>query len=436
VDNFFSSGFAFPTFTLLSSAVIDMGERAQTTHGYLDHEMLHSWWGNGVLVAPEDGNWCEALASYGANYYGFVLDGDAEEARRKRRNYSHFLSRMKPEEDKPLGTFGQENGCNRSVAYDKGAAVFHMLACKMGQQAFWSAMRRMTHEHVGEYVSWEDIRGLCERESGADLKVFFDQWVRQAGAPLLQVVEATLYSDSQELAVAITQGEPAFELDVPLRIAYVDRAEDLTVPVAEPTQVVRIPVQGAPVSLEIDPDYDVFRKMPPDFIVPTTASTRYGTAFTSVVPDGEVPESYEKIRSIFASSFEDHERIERTARDVNGPDLAKRCALILGDAAKAPIVSAFLDAIEFPIRLHDGGFEVDGVIYSKPEQSVLCTVRQPDVPGGGVTVVFANSEEWIPSPFAVPMYDRSLVVFEAGRPVVRKDFERPMIVHVNNASKG
>ena len=187
VDNFFSSGFAFPTFTLLSSPVIDMGERAQTTHGYLDHEMLHSWWGNGIHVDPDDGNWCEALASYGANYYGYVLDGEDEEARRKRRNYSHFLSRIKPEDDKPLGTYGREDGCSRSIAYDKGAAVFDMLARKMGQNAFWSAMRRFTHEYVGEYASWEDIRKLCERECGADLGPFFEQWVRRGGAPPLSL---------------------------------------------------------------------------------------------------------------------------------------------------------------------------------------------------------------------------------------------------------
>ncbi|MFQ5590684.1 MAG: hypothetical protein ACE5HE_05955, partial [Phycisphaerae bacterium] len=76
VDNFFSSGFAFPTFTLLSSQVINMGSRSQSAHGYLDHEMLHCWWGNGIHVDPRDGNWCEALASYAANYYGYVLDGD------------------------------------------------------------------------------------------------------------------------------------------------------------------------------------------------------------------------------------------------------------------------------------------------------------------------------------------------------------------------
>jgi hypothetical protein len=231
----------------------------------------------------------------------------------------------------------------------------------------------------------------------------------------LIIADAAFQPSSQELAVTITQGKTAFEVDVPLRI---------------------VPVQGVPLSVEIDPDYDLFRKIPPEFIIPTTASTRYGTAFASVVPDGEVPASYEKIRSIFASSFEDHERIERTAGAVTGGDLAERCALILGDAARAPIVSAFLDAVEFPVRIHENGFEFEGVTYSKSEHSFLCTVRQPGVPGGGVTVVYANSIESIPSPFSIPMYDRSLVVFESGRAVFRKDFERPAVVQVEQAAGG
>jgi len=185
VDNFFSGGSAFPCFTLLSSAVIDMGERSRTAHGYIDHEMLHSWWGNGIHVDPRDGNWCEALASYGANYYGYILDGNEAEARRKRRNYSHFFSRIKSEQDKPLGTYGRPEGCNRQIAYDKGAAVFHMLAHKTGQDRFWAAMRRFTAEFVGGSASWEDIRRICEAESGLSLETFFRQWVRQEGAPQL-----------------------------------------------------------------------------------------------------------------------------------------------------------------------------------------------------------------------------------------------------------
>ncbi len=190
VDNFFSSGFAFPTFTLLSSAVINMGERSQTAHGYIDHEMLHSWWGNGIMVDPQDGNWCESLTSYATNYYGYVLDGEVDEARRKRRNYAHYLSRMKPEKDRPLGNYNREESCSRGVAYSKGAAVFHMLARKIGQDRFWAAMREFTEKFAGRYASWEDIRELLEAQAEVSLETFFTQWIRTAGAPMLELTEA------------------------------------------------------------------------------------------------------------------------------------------------------------------------------------------------------------------------------------------------------
>ena len=54
VENFFSSGFAYPGFTLLSSQVVEMGERGLRP-GHLDHELLHEWWGNGVLGARRSG---------------------------------------------------------------------------------------------------------------------------------------------------------------------------------------------------------------------------------------------------------------------------------------------------------------------------------------------------------------------------------------------
>ena len=91
VENFFSSGFAFPGFTLLSSQVIEMGERGLRP-GYLDHELLHNWWGNGVLPSRESGHWAEALATYGANYMRPVLEGRSEQGRAQRRSVAEALS--------------------------------------------------------------------------------------------------------------------------------------------------------------------------------------------------------------------------------------------------------------------------------------------------------------------------------------------------------
>ena len=433
VDNFFSSGFAFPTFTLLSSAVINMGERAQTAHGYLDHEMLHSWWGNGIHVDPKDGNWCEALTSYGANYYGYVLDGKDDQARRKRRNFSHFLSRIKPEDDKPLGTYGRKNGCGRKIAYDKGAAVFHMLASKIGQDTFWAAMRRFTAERVGTLATWDTIREICEKESGKDLKRFFMQWVRSAGAPLLVIQKARYNSSEQTVTLTITQTNTAFELDIPLRFRLVTGSENVTVSINQTTQDVTVPVNGVPQSVELDPDYHVFRKVPIDQIIPTTATTRYGHAFTSILPAGDVPEAYKRMQEIFAGSFDESEKMERIAGKVEGDALAERCALILGDAARDPYIAAFLAAVEFPVTFEEEGFTFDGEDYFDPGDAILATAAHPGLSGGGITVIFANSEKAIPSAFAIPMYDRSVVVFHNKRPILRQDLEHRAVVIVEGS---
>ena len=66
--HFFSSGFAYPGFTVLGPRVVGMAPRSLRP-GFLDHELVHNWWGNGVYVDPDDGNWCEALTSFCANAF-------------------------------------------------------------------------------------------------------------------------------------------------------------------------------------------------------------------------------------------------------------------------------------------------------------------------------------------------------------------------------
>ncbi len=430
VDNFFSSGFAFPTFTLLSSAVINMGERSQTAHGYIDHEMLHSWWGNGVMVDPQDGNWCEALTSYATNYYGYILDGEPDEARRKRRNYAHFLSRMKPERDRPLGTFGQKDGCGRGIAYNKGAAVFDMLARTIGQDDFWAAMRDFTKQFVGRYASWEDIRRVCEEHSATSLDTFFKQWVRSAGAPELTITGTTYLPATQVLMLIVSQGGTVFDLDVPVRIVHASGTMDVSVHLTKAAETFELPLQVVPLTVELDPDYLVFRKIPLGDILPTTAATRYGDKLTVVLPPEGAPEAYATVQSIFESSFEEDERITMAAGEPNETALAKRCVLILGDAVRNPYIAAFLSAVEFPVSWDEDGFEVSGVRYDAPDDGILCTMAHPGVPGGGITVVYGNSEAGIPKPMNIPMYEHSLVIFDQAKPIVRLDFEKHPTVTV------
>jgi len=205
------------------------------------------------------------------------------------------------------------------------------------------------------------------------------------------------------------------------------------VPLHQASAEATLPANGTPVSVELDPDYHLFRKVPLDHIVPTTAATRRGDAFSCVLPAGDVHEQYKMMQSIFESSFEDGERTAVVAGEIKDGALAERSVLILGSAVHDPYISAFLSAIEFPLQWIDGGFKVDGVEYTDPGDAVLCTARHPGVPGGGVTVVFANSDNAIPRANIIPMYSHSLVIFKDGRRVLRRDFEPRSVVQVDGS---
>ena len=65
VENFFPTGFGFPSYTLMGGRVLRL---PFIIHTSLGHEIAHCWWGNGVYVDYSGGNWSEALTSYVADY--------------------------------------------------------------------------------------------------------------------------------------------------------------------------------------------------------------------------------------------------------------------------------------------------------------------------------------------------------------------------------
>ena len=65
VENFFPTGYGFPSFTLLGGSVIRLPFIIDTS---FPHEIAHSWWGTAVQVDLREGNWSEGLATYLADY--------------------------------------------------------------------------------------------------------------------------------------------------------------------------------------------------------------------------------------------------------------------------------------------------------------------------------------------------------------------------------
>ncbi len=437
IENFFSSGFAFPTLTLFGPAVMHMGDNA-FRHGYLDHELVHSWWGCGVDVDPRDGNWCESLTSYCTNHYGHILEDDDAGARKRRRDYSNFLSRLKPKHDKPLATYGQPGGTGRGVAYSKGAAVFHMLARKIGQDAFWSACRSLTHNYLGRHANWDDLKKAFENASNQNLDTFFEQWVRGSGAPILRLVSAEYDGETGNLAVEIDQGETDFDLDVPLRVFHGDAHEDVVVNVSSANVTVQIPTHNRSTAIELDPDYHIFRKLDLTEIMPTSNTTKSAKHLTIIKPAGDLFEEYETAIEGFVKVVckrKDAVCVTLIADDSLTADaIEKGGVLMIGDAVRHPVAQELLSRSDSPIVWTDRGFTIDGQEFNQPNQAVFCTVHNPDSSEDGITVYHGNDQPALANAALLGFYANSLLVFETdtrSEVVLRRDFESTQKIAVS-----
>jgi hypothetical protein len=356
------------------------------------------------------------------NYYGFVLDEDESGARKQLRNQSNFLSSIEPEADKPLGTFGLDDGAGRGIGYQKSASVFHMLERKIGREAMFAGLRRLTEEQMGRHANWEDLQEAFQKEAGQeDLEPFFRQWVRTGGAPLLELRDARHEPGNPWVEVTIAQGETEFVLDVPLRLYYGERTEDLEITIDQRVDTVRVPCEPEGLTaIELDPDYHLFRRLKPDEVMPTSSVTRHAERLLVVTPEGELAEGYQVAIDSFRRAVlgdEDdprkgHELLLRTASEIEAGDLLETDVLVLGDAVRHPAVVELLARTRNPVTWGDRGFTIEDSEYSAPRQAVFLTVHHPDVFESGVTVYYGNSPEALSNARVLEYYANSLLVFD------------------------
>jgi hypothetical protein len=281
VENFFPTGYGFPSYTLLGGTVIRLPFIPQTS---LRHEIAHSWWGNGVLVDYASGNWCEGLTTYVADYLSREISS-AEDARLYRRQIlEEYATLAASGGDLPLRLFGSRSSpATRAVGYGKAAFVFHMIRQKLGDRVFWDCLRQIYKERLFAKASWDDFRDIFVRQGGwdaAEAKVFFDQWITRSGAPVLRLqnVQSRLgetNSSGWQTTGSVVQTAPWYDLDITIRlnISPGNRAET-KIRVKDGSAVFSIRSDKSPQKLIADPDVNIFRLLYPEEIPATVNSVK------------------------------------------------------------------------------------------------------------------------------------------------------------------
>ncbi|MBI2878042.1 MAG: M20/M25/M40 family metallo-hydrolase [Candidatus Tectomicrobia bacterium] len=436
VENFFTTGYGMPTYTLLGRDVVKRGQMALQP-GYLDHEIVHSWWGNYVYYEGAWGNWCEGLTTYYANYYTKERQ-DPDEARLHRMiSAQKYSIRVDPAKDYPLRKFaGKEEGFEDDIGYGKSSMVFHQLRRMAGDERFFQTMRQILRDYGGKIARWEDFQQAFEKTLGRDLGWFFRQWLDRPGLPQLSLsrISWEAKGDHYRVTGQIRQrGEP-YRLSLPLVLQAAGEQRELTVEVQDEVTPFEIEIPGPPQKLSLDPDYHLIRRLAPQDIPACLQATLQDQARLFVYP-ARGPQETVAIYQMLAQRATQAEGGKALPDDqVTEEMLRSRSLFLLGGPGENRVTQRVLEQLRTgegnPAPADPAGFTASpsafalpGKEYTAPSDSLLVSFRHPWNPARRVTLYYGLSPQALERAQYLFFYGwYGYVAFQQGRPAQRGYF--------------
>lgn len=377
VENFFPTGYGFPSYTLLGSAVLRLPFIPETS---LRHEVAHCWWGNGVLVDYEKGNWSEGLTTYVADHMAKELESGAT-AREYRRQVLRDFALLAADHKLALAGFGgRVDPATRSIGYGKGMFLFHMARQRVGDEPFWESLRQIYEEHLFKRVSWDDFASAFSGRSGwseSQVGQFFEQWVLRAGAPKLALADVESEKDGQSWLVKgkIVQSDPFYRLQVPMTLQSKEGSAQHVVDVHGASTPFSFCSAVPPVRLILDPDVHLFRLLHDAEIPPTVNTLKGADAFVAVLC-GKWQDKGRKLLEDLLIGLNQEGTSIRSERDLQTDALAGKSVLFFGVPQSAALRKMIPDFQNVQITPVDFQFE------SNPARSGDCLFLVAEGEGG------------------------------------------------------
>ncbi len=250
--------------TLTDRAIPDVRDQLDwQVEGLIAHEMAHQWFGDWLTCRT----WADVWLNEGfASYFDLMVtekrlgrvrfDEDLADAR------TSYLAEA-AEYVRPIVTdrYRDSDELFDRHTYQKGALVLHMLRRQLGDKAFFAGIAAYVKAGPRS-VETADFQQAMEEASGKSLRGFFTRWVRQAGHPTL-TAKITWDAPQKTLKIAFEQkqkighGQPAFDLQIPLRIQTGDTSVLAKVRLDGTKADYTLTTAARPTAVEIDPEFSL-----------------------------------------------------------------------------------------------------------------------------------------------------------------------------------
>ena len=414
VENFWETGYGVPSFTLLGPKVIRLPFIINSSY---PHEILHNWWGNGVFVDYEKGNWCEGLTAYLADY--LIAENRGKGADYRVATLQKYSDYVGAGSDFPLTGFrSRRSSASEAVGYGKALMLYHMLRRTLGDASFRGGLRGFYADNKFKTAAFEDLRKAFEKYTGAGrLAPFFDQWTRREGAPELALENARLSHglEGYDLDFTLVQkqaGAP-YKLEIPAAI-YLEgsdqpRMKTLVMNSALETYHYNAPLR--PSRIEIDPEFDVFRKLSP-LETPPTLSRLLGARKPAIfLPAGDASRPW---RSLADAWTRDRENLPEVFTDTATLPANASYWLFGGENGLAPAFEAGLE--RYGARFTDNSVTIENRRFPREGHTFVFAAFNPADPAFSGALVISGAADKLPLLAAkLPHYGKySWLVFDNG----------------------
>ena len=391
VENFWQTGYGMPSFTLLGSQVIRLPFIIGTSYG---HEILHNWWGNGVFVDWDKGNWCEGLTNYMADHYYKKLAG--EDAAYRRTMLQNYLNYVKESRDFPLSQFTERHDpATQAIGYSKSGMVFHLLNKMLGEEKFLAAVQSFYKNNRFKSASWADIEKEFSTQFGDDLSWFFDQWINRAGAPYLKLedVEILPENDYWSIAITLSQNPQPYRLLIPIRFSGKPDTT-ITAMMEKEREIFTFKLPSKPAKIWVDPEFDVFRKLDAAEIPPALSQT-FGAQNSIIVLPGEADSVIYEAYKNLAEKWKTSESIAiKSDQEIEDNDLTNKAVWILGAMNK--MMPRFKASLPQGTEPGDDTWIINDQEFPAEGHAIVLTARHPGNPDLSWTFIHVSNMDDLP----------------------------------------
>ncbi|MCC3154920.1 M1 family metallopeptidase [Hymenobacter sp. BT770] len=204
------------------------------------HESGHEWFGNNITTKDIADMWVhESFTTYSE-----ALFVESQFGKPAGQEYIHGQRRNIQNDGPIIGPYGVNKEGSGDM-YDKGSNLLNALRTIVNDDEKWRQMLRgLSSTFYHQTVTGQQVIDYFNRESGKDLSKIFDQYLRHASLPTLEV----RFENNQTLARWVSE-VPKFDMPVRMRLKG---GEYQFVPLTTKFEVIKQLPGAAKDNLEVD----------------------------------------------------------------------------------------------------------------------------------------------------------------------------------------